>query len=251
MIHYSQQNQQWKDNIIGMSDTMTIGNYGCLLTCIAMVCTKYGHDVTPGELNEKYQSVAGFSGANLIVRLINSIYPNIYQDNLITCKDIEAPLSMIDEYLDACNPVIVQLDQSPIEGHQEHWVVIAEKIGDDYTIYDPWDLSSSGKSLVKSYGFASLDPARIITSVLTIGFTGMHQTIPVNDNYNSTIVATSGAALRRKREISSDTWLVYLPYGTRLTAGSSLEIIDGYTMRAITCYMAEKDIDGTEILKMD
>jgi hypothetical protein len=45
--------------------------------------------------------------------------------------------------------------------------------------------------------------------------------------------------------------LVYLPYGTRLTAGSSLEIIDGYTMRAITCYMAEKDIDGTEILKMD
>jgi len=251
MIHYSQRAPAWKNNIIGMSDTKTIGDYGCLLADVAMVCTKYGHNVNPGELNEKYRAVAGFSGANLIVRLINSIYPDIYQDNLITCMDVEAPLSLIDEYLNAGKPVIVQLDQSPNAGHQEHWVVIVDKVGDDYTIYDPWDLSSSGKSLVKSYGFASLDPSHIITAVLTIGSTGMQQTISTNDNYNSTVVAVAGAALRRERNISSDTWLAYLPYGIRLKAGSSKEIIDGYTMRAITCYMAENDVDGTEILKLD
>ncbi len=246
MIHYSQRDPRWANWIIGQTADKTMSEYGCLLCCIAMVCTEFGHDIDPAELNEKYRGVGGFDGANLIIRYINSFYPTVFQEELIPCgKDIDAPLSLIDELI-TYMPVIVQLDSSPVEGHQEHWVVITGKQNGDYIIQDPWELESNGTFLIDRYGFDSKDPAKIITSVLVLGHTQAQQ-----DDCNAAVVAPYGVALRNAPHVAFNTFLTYLPYTTRIKVSNNVIENGGYRMREVICYMAEHDTDGTELLRID
>jgi hypothetical protein len=47
-------------------------------------------------------------------------------------------LAQIDTAIAAGQPAIVQVDSSPAEGIQTHWVVLYGKQGDDYLMLDPW-----------------------------------------------------------------------------------------------------------------
>jgi SH3 domain-containing protein len=166
----SQRDPRWKDVPLGFGDNRTaIGSDGCLLTCVAMVANGFGFQETPATLNDKLKALgpgAGFSGALLVFSGVGQALPGLLLKNVVRCRDAAAPMTDIDAALDAGKPVIVELDQSPLPGFQNHWVVLYARQGGDYLILDPWPVPAmAGVSLLQRYGFAGL-PARIITTAV-------------------------------------------------------------------------------------
>ena len=75
---YGQRDTQWSDNILGFNpkgSKYTIGNYGCLITCLTNYVNSTGHNnETPRTMNEKLKSVNGFvHGSGLLIwnKLLN------------------------------------------------------------------------------------------------------------------------------------------------------------------------------------
>ncbi len=151
----SQTDPAWKNKKLG-NDTITIGKFGCLLTCMAMVANSYGFKETPDTLNDKMKAAGGFQGALVIPAAMPNALPGIIYRNFIQCRDQPAPVAEIDASLAASKPVIIEVDYSPAQGLQNHWVVLYAKQADDYLIRDPWPYPVETKvvSLTSRYGFA-------------------------------------------------------------------------------------------------
>jgi GH25 family lysozyme M1 (1,4-beta-N-acetylmuramidase) len=133
----SQNDPAWKNNRLGTSN-VTIGQQGCLITCVAMTLKFYGYDYTPATLNTYLTNHDGYASGNL---LWWGRVPHLSIATWVDCLNVPAPLSQIDACLGRGEPVIVHVDfvpsTSPIN---DHYVLIIGKLGaDDYTMIDPWD----------------------------------------------------------------------------------------------------------------
>ncbi len=135
IVRYSQQDPQWKNNIIG-SGPDTIGYVGCTLTSVAMYSSGWGYSETPGTLNQKLIANGGFSDELIRWGAISQIHQQIKFMNLNL--DANAPIAQINASLAAGQPVIVEVDFSPAAGLQTHWVVLYAQQGNDYLMLDPW-----------------------------------------------------------------------------------------------------------------
>jgi hypothetical protein len=139
LVYLSQQDPQWKQDILGFGDPEdTIGYLGCALTSVAMLLSGHGYAETPKTLNQKLKNVQGFVSAAIRWNAVSQIYPNVTVKSNISCTTSQAPLELIDAALAAGQPAIVQVDSSPADGIQTHWVVVYAKKGDDYSMLDPW-----------------------------------------------------------------------------------------------------------------
>ena len=139
LIYLSQQDPQWKQDILGFGDPGdTIGYVGCALTATAMLLSGHGYAETPKTLNEKLKHINGFVSAGIMWSAISKLYPDVTLKAFIPCATSDAPLAQIDASLAAGQPAIVQVDSSPASGIQTHWVVIYERKGNDYLMLDPW-----------------------------------------------------------------------------------------------------------------
>lgn len=139
LVYLSQQDPQWKNDLLGFGDPGdTIGYVGCALTSVAMLLSGHGYAETPRSLNQKLKNVTGFVSAAIRWGAVSQVYPNVALKAFIPCTTSDAPLAQIDSSLAAGQPVIVQVDRSPAEGIQTHWVVLYGRKGDDYLMLDPW-----------------------------------------------------------------------------------------------------------------
>ena len=139
LVYLSQQDPKWKSDILGFGDPEdTIGYLGCALTSVAMLLSGHGYAETPKTLNQKLKNVQGFVSAAIRWNYISQLYPNVTVKSNISCTTTPAPLDLIDSAIAAGQPAIVQVDSSPADGIQTHWVVIYKKRGDDYLMLDPW-----------------------------------------------------------------------------------------------------------------
>ena len=139
LVYYSQQDPQWKQDILGFGDPGdTIGYVGCALTSVAMLLSGHGLIETPKTLNKKLQNVGGFASAGIRWGSVSQIYPQVNMKSFISCANTDAPLTQIDASIAAGQPVIVMVDNSPAAGLQTHWVVLYAKEGNDYLMLDPW-----------------------------------------------------------------------------------------------------------------
>ncbi|HEX2993237.1 MAG TPA: C39 family peptidase, partial [Anaerolineales bacterium] len=133
LVYYSQQDPQWKKDILGFGDPGdTIGYVGCALTSVAMLLSGHGYTETPKTLNQKLKNVDGFVSAGIRWAAVSQLYPNVTLKAFIPCSTSDAPLAQINAALAAGQPAIVQVDSSPADGIQTHWVVLYAKKGDDY-----------------------------------------------------------------------------------------------------------------------
>jgi len=143
LVHYSQQDPQWKNDRLGFGDQIdTIGYVGCALTATAMLLSGHGYTETPKTLNEKLKKVDGFVSAAIRWGAVSSIYSKATVKAYIPCYNSDAPLTQIDAAIAAGQPAIVQVDSSPADKIQTHWVVIYKRVGDDYLMLDPWPYPS-------------------------------------------------------------------------------------------------------------
>ncbi len=139
LVYLSQQDPKWKSDILGFGDPEdTIGYLGCALTSVAMLLSGHGYAETPKTLNQKLKNVQGFVSAAIRWNYISQLYPNVTVKSNISCTTTPAPIELIDSAIAAGQPAIVQVDSSPADGIQTHWVVVYEKRGDDYLMVDPW-----------------------------------------------------------------------------------------------------------------
>ena len=146
LVYYSQQDPQWKQDILGFGDPGdTIGYVGCALTSVAMLLSGHGYFETPKSLNKKLQAVGGFASAGIRWGSVSQVVPQISVKSSISCVNTDAPLGLIDASIAAGQPVIVMVDNSPTTGLQTHWVVLYAKEGNDYLMLDPWPYQTDVK----------------------------------------------------------------------------------------------------------
>ena len=203
----SQLDPRWSSLQLGFGEAdSTIGNYGCTLTCTAMLCNGYGFNETPGSLNDKFKSLGpgvGYAGDTrnlIIITAINQAEPGMRYADRVFCESTPAPMDRINANLDANKAVLVQLDQSPSPFFQQHWVLLIGRTGNDYLIHDPLFAGDGAHPITKRYGFVG-DAAKIITHV--VFFDGPAQPPPsaaltVLVNNDPDIVTIGGLALRDK-----------------------------------------------------
>jgi hypothetical protein len=132
-----QNDEKWKNVKLGNS-TETIGSWGCLLTSVTMMLNGIGYNETPETVNEKMKKAGGFQGALFIPGYLPYIWPNAAYRDMQPCESSPAPIAQIDAAIAAGKPVILQVDWNKQVGIQTHFVLVKEKKGNDYVLYDPY-----------------------------------------------------------------------------------------------------------------
>ena len=135
-----QNDEKWKNTKLGNS-TETIGGWGCLLTSVTMMLNGIGYNETPETVNEKMKKAGGFQGALFIPGYLPYIWPNAAYRDMQPCENSPAPIAQIDAAIAAGKPVILQVDWNKQVGIQTHFVLVKEKKGNDYVLYDPYKYS--------------------------------------------------------------------------------------------------------------
>ncbi len=138
-----QNDETWKKNPLGNSSE-TIGSWGCLLTSVTMMLNGIGYNETPVTANEKFRSAGGFNGALFMPSYLPYVWPNCAYRDMQPCEAYPAPIAQIDAAVAAGKPVILQVDWNKQAGLQTHFVLVKEKKGNDYSLYDPYKYGGDG-----------------------------------------------------------------------------------------------------------
>lgn len=138
-----QNDEKWKNTKLGNSSE-TIGGWGCLLTSVTMMLNGIGYNETPETVNEKMKKAGGFQGAFFIPSVLPFVWPNCAYRDMQPCESFPAPIAQIDAAVAAGKPVILQVDWNKQAGIQTHFVLVKEKKGSDYVIYDPYKYGGDG-----------------------------------------------------------------------------------------------------------
>jgi len=142
----SQRDSEWKDELLGFNTNpkYSIGNYGCLITSLAMTANWYGRRTNPSKINQKLKDVSGFAnGGFYIWGSITKIYPEIIGKRRITREPLtDYQMGEIKNWLDSGHPVMLHLDMYPETAPVNmHWVLAVgynKDDEDDIKIADPW-----------------------------------------------------------------------------------------------------------------
>jgi hypothetical protein len=138
-----QNDDAWNKTPLGNS-TETIGSWGCLLTSATMMLNGIGYNETPVTVNDKMKNAGGFQGAIFIPSVIPYVWPNCAYRDMQPCENTPAPIPQIDAALATGKPVIVQVDWNKQVGIQTHFVLVKDRKGNDYSIYDPYKYPGDG-----------------------------------------------------------------------------------------------------------
>jgi hypothetical protein len=121
-------------------------------------------------------------GALLIPAYVPTAFSGVVYAGFDPCESSPAPINRIDAALKSGKPVIVQVDWNPQAGIQTHWVVLKEKKGGDYVMYDPYkyrgDSPEKELLLTDRYFHQGKDVADAITAVVWLEKSGSVQEPP-------------------------------------------------------------------------
>ncbi|NJN80737.1 MAG: SH3 domain-containing protein [Anaerolineales bacterium] len=116
------------------------------------------------------KKAGGFQGALFIPSVLPYVWANCAYRDMQPCETTPAPLADIDAAIAAGKPVILQVDWNKQAGLQTHFVLVKEKKGNDYSIYDPYkyggDAPDKEVLLTSRYKFNGAKLATEISAVL-------------------------------------------------------------------------------------
>lgn len=178
-ILYSQKDTRWGNILLGFNtnSTYNLYNYGCLVTCWAMICQYYGKNINPAELNQKLKDLGngvGFTGGgNYVPGAVNKIYSVIKENRIATPSlMVDTQMAEIKGNIDNGYPVIIGIDYNPQDvDYDSHFVVIVgynASDENDFTIADP--ITGTLRSLKSYLGWYKPTARKTIESyVITSG----------------------------------------------------------------------------------
>ncbi len=166
--HFSQRNALWRKNVLGgPGSPVTIGSWGCLLTCFAMVACAYGCDTDPARLNRTLLEKSGFFQNYLVsFSALQTAFGTIAFDGKVDSNP--TLLSRIDDSLAARRPVPLQVDRTPTtryNDNDQHWVLAVARDGNDYVVNDPIDLDAEPTSFMARYGRGQDLAASVLSAI--------------------------------------------------------------------------------------
>lgn len=136
---FAQRDPRWASKKLGNSTTSTIGDYGCAVACVAMLCSYYGKNTDVGKLNDDMKDNEGFDGPYIIWQNVNKLYSDITFTRWEDYPNDPAPVDRIRNQLNDGKPVIVWVDINPNQpGNQMHFVILTGIEGQDFYCNDPW-----------------------------------------------------------------------------------------------------------------
>jgi peptidoglycan hydrolase CwlO-like protein len=139
--YYNQRDSQWGNKSLGGSN-LSVAEYGCLVTSVAMVATHYGHrDITPA-------SIAGNSAAFFIPNA-NTAY--LWKSINVNGVTISRGWANIDSELSAGRPVIVGIGYGP-----SHFIVLKSGAGGNYIMNDPFLENGHDVPFSSKYSYSSI-----------------------------------------------------------------------------------------------
>lgn len=164
----SQRDPRWADLRLGLG-RQTIGEAGCLLTCLSMLL----HDLTdnpltPDALNRWLIRHNRFVNNNEIALATDPVRElGLIVERVILCEDRPAPTGLIVDSLQRDAGVIVKVAFSPSNPRSGgHYVRVLQPEGDDFRIADPWQLPGFVETLLlPRYALPHWDAARAILRV--------------------------------------------------------------------------------------
>lgn len=124
MLLLSQRDPKWADTRLGKSK-LTIGKFGCTITCIAMLSDYFGHDVTPDQIATK---LARFTPEGLLIWQSLNLPTMKFEKRLYG----QHPDAIAESLRDPNKAVILE-----VQG--KHWVVaLGKDVLGRMRIADPW-----------------------------------------------------------------------------------------------------------------
>ena len=131
-IGQEQDDPRWKDEVMG-TNGRTIGNAGCLITCIAMMARSLGANVTPSDVNKYLQQKGGYEpGSSDLYWGVAEQYLESVTGNAMSYQKVAS--ANVASMINSGNPVIIHVKGNTDDGH---WVVatgIDEK--GNYIVYE-------------------------------------------------------------------------------------------------------------------
>jgi len=224
-----QNDEKWKNVKLGQSGDETIGGWGCLLTSATMMLNGLGYNETPESVNKKMKNAGGFQGAFFIPSILPYIFPNVIYKDMQPCESFPAPIAQIDAAVAAGKPVILQVDWNKQAGIQTHFVLVKEKKGNDYVLYDPYKYGGDSPDkevlLTQRYKYNGATLETEVSAVLW--FDGNIPPAPpppskkvaLPPNSMTLYVIEDDLALRAEPSIDGYLW-------KRMTAGSELKSLE-------------------------
>jgi SH3-like domain-containing protein len=142
------------------------------------------------------------------------------------CEHSPAPIAQIDAALAAGKPVILQVDWNKQAGIQTHFVLVKEKKGNDYVLYDPYKYAGDGPGkevlLTRRYKYNGATIEDEISAVLWFDSAGISQpespaktTIPLPVERYTVYGTVDDLALRAEPSAGGYLW-------KRIIAGTEL-----------------------------
>jgi hypothetical protein len=182
-----------------------------------MVLNGIGYNETPETVNEKMKKAGGFQGAFFIPSVVPLIWPNCAYRDMQPCESSPAPIAQIDAAVAAGKPVILQVDWNKQTGIQTHYVLIKEKKGNDYILYDPYKYGGDGPGkevlLTSRYKYNGAKLASEISAVLWFDSYGAAPPeppkitkVPIPADKFTLYAAEDDLALRADPSVSGFLW---------------------------------------------
>lgn len=148
--YYNQRDSQWGNSFMGSSQ-LTMADYGCLVTSVAMMATHAGKSLKPSDIAN---TPSAFFSPNADTALlywsfsVNGISVNLNQ----------VSVSSLDQKL-ASGPVIVGLYSGP-----DHYIVLKSGSGGNYIMNDPFLENGGDRNFTDKYSVSN------ISVVFTVSF---------------------------------------------------------------------------------
>lgn len=187
-IVYSQWDPRWAQEKLGSSNSSTIYDYGCILSCLAMACKYYSKDENPSTLNVKLAGLkpSGYSVDLYIPGSVNRIYKDIQENRTVTPSLLtDQQVGEIRAAIDAGFPVLIGLDYNPkTVAYDSHFVLVVDynpADESDFTIADP--LGGKLHSLKDYLGWFKPNARNTIESYVVLQGKAPQQTGQLPDNY--------------------------------------------------------------------
>lgn len=177
-IIYSQGDSRWGANMLGFNKNLpyNMANFGCLVTCWAMVDRYFGKDTDPGRLNTTFSSLGAgkaftANGGDYIPGGNNLVFGDIKEKRTLTPSLlVDGQISEIKTSIDNGHPVIICLDYNPKTVQADtHFVVVVDynpNDENDMTIADP--INGTVRSLKNYLGWYKPNMRNTIESYVCV-----------------------------------------------------------------------------------
>jgi hypothetical protein len=174
---FSQRDPRWQNILLGFG-TGTIGDYGCVLTSVTMMCKYFGKETTPAVLNESMKAVQGFSGTtkNLFNwSYVTKFYPDIIYKGNLNFETTPANIDLIKNQIDKRFPTVIKVEADEVGTPKgDHFlIVVGYDDNSKLWVIDPWDVNPHAFRLSERYSHnGSHEDQHIILGIRPYEFVG-------------------------------------------------------------------------------